>query len=156
MSRPSDIPNLPPLSTADKKRLASQRSRFANTNPQTIVALGRKYSIRAVQILAAIMESPDSPPAVRVKAAEVIIERGYGKAPLAVTIDDKTPGGEVNGRILSIAEKILMLKMAQDQRGETVDLENSQLRLVGPEPVQGEVQPAVEAAPAAPAEDLVG
>lgn len=129
--------NLPPLTPAEKQDLANRSKRFAMHNPQAIVALARKHSSAAVRILAQIMEDEEAPPAVRVKAAEVIIERGYGKAPMAVTIDDKSPGGgEVSGRILSIAEKIIMLKLASEQRGETMDLENSQLQLVGPAPVE--------------------
>ncbi len=143
MSRPSDIPNLPPLTPGQKQHLHKRATRLASRNPAAIVELARKHSSRAVAILAEIMEDKEAPPAVRVKAAEVIIERGYGKAPLAVTIDEKnsSDNGGVSGRILSIAERILMLKMAQEQRGETLDLEMSQAQ-----PVH-ELQPA---------EDLVG
>ena len=124
--------------------LRQSANRLAARNPQAIVNLARKHSVRAIAYLAQWMEDVTLPPACRIKCAEMIIERGYGKAPQSVTLEEAPGTNALTGRVLSIAERIIMLKMAQERGGQTLDLENSQLKLV--EPV--EVRPA--------AEDLVG
>jgi hypothetical protein len=47
-------------------------------------ALAREYSVPALRKIIAIMESPASEPETVMKAAQLIIERGYGKAPVVI------------------------------------------------------------------------
>ena len=42
-------------------------------------ALAKTYGASAIETLASIMESANSPPAARVAAATAILDRGYGK-----------------------------------------------------------------------------
>jgi hypothetical protein len=48
--------------------------------PIDIRSLARAHTERAIQTLQGIMDCPDAPPAARVKAAEVLLDRGWGKA----------------------------------------------------------------------------
>lgn len=47
--------------------------------PIDIRSLARAHTERAIQTLQGIMDCADAPPAARVKAAEVLLDRGWGK-----------------------------------------------------------------------------
>ena len=50
--------------------------------PKTdVVALARSHTDLAMRTLAGIVASPKSPTAARVKAAEILLNRGWGMAP---------------------------------------------------------------------------
>ena len=132
----------PPVKNRSVVRSLGQQRRQA-MGTYELVQLARKHTPSAMRRIVALMDDAASPPAVQLRAAELVIERGYGKSAQSITIEDNT-STQVGARVLSIAERIIMLKMAQERGGQTLDLENSQLKLV--EPV--EVRPA--------AEDLVG
>ncbi|MBW8075771.1 MULTISPECIES: DUF5681 domain-containing protein [Metallibacterium] len=55
-----------------------------------VVALAREHTSRAIAILVEMMESPQVSDSARVRAAELILERGWGKAvqPIAGNLDD--------------------------------------------------------------------
>jgi hypothetical protein len=59
--------------------------------PTDIRSLARKHTESAIRTLANIMAAPRSPAAARVSAAQVLLDRGWGKATQVVeaTIDDK-------------------------------------------------------------------
>lgn len=129
------------LTEGQKKERRGEALALARRDPQQIINLARQYTVDSVRMLVKLMKDEKQPGAVRAKCAEIIIERGYGKAAQAITIEDNSLLG-AGAQALSIAEKIVALRMAQD-RGATIDLENSQLKLV-------------EAVPAEAVEDLVG
>lgn len=51
-----------------------------------IKALAREHTETAIQVLATALSDPD--PRVQIKAAEVLLDRGYGKAAQAITGED--------------------------------------------------------------------
>lgn len=124
-------------------RLAHDVKKFrpsAAGNPRALVDLARLHTSNAIRIIAELMEGKggvtkvlgedgklveipvEVPAAVRLKAAELLIERGYGKAPQSITID-QTTHLSVGERHLSIAEKIIAIKAAALTAGNTTDLE---------------------------------
>lgn len=123
-------------------------------DPHRIVALARLHTTAAVQKLVDLMQGKagtmkvmtkegvvvevdiEVPAATQARCAELIIERGYGKAPQAIllgTDDDKVPLGLA---AIPIAERILMLKAAQDEKMQTRDLEASEQRLLDEQPAE--------------------
>lgn len=50
------------------------------TNQRDVVVLARRHTRRAIKNLVKIMEDPNETGAARVKAAEVILSRGWGQA----------------------------------------------------------------------------
>jgi hypothetical protein len=57
-----------------------------------VVELAREKGPEAIKALAGIMSNPNSPPAARVAAAGVILDRGYGKAAQAVQMTGSDGG----------------------------------------------------------------
>lgn len=108
------------------------------TDPAAIIVEARKHTTRAVELLVDILDGKiktddgkgnllDTPVALRLKAAELILERGYGKAPQAVLIKDESASAlGVHG--VPIMDRIKGLLEAQSQQGSTVDLEASELQ----------------------------
>ena len=47
--------------------------------PAQIRSLCRAYTDEAVRSLAAIMRNPDAPPRARLRAADMLLDRGWGK-----------------------------------------------------------------------------
>jgi hypothetical protein len=48
--------------------------------PLEIKSLARTYTTQAIETLVHIMRAPKSPPATRIMAAEILLDRGWGKA----------------------------------------------------------------------------
>jgi len=95
-------------------------------SPTKLIAIARVHSSRAVEVLAEIMEDDVQPPAVRIKAAELLLERGYGKTAQAVLVSTNDGNTLVGPHSLSIAEKIAALKEAsQKSKDAPIDLEPS-------------------------------
>lgn len=130
------------LTSADKTLISRKAFSLARRDPHAIVELARTYSTKAVQFLARIMDDDKQPVATRVRCAEVLIERGYGKAPLAVLVGTE-PGTQLDGRTMTIAERIVALKMAQERGGQTLELEGSAVH----EPPQDRAAIEVEVMP---------
>ena len=49
--------------------------------PADIRSLCRAYTDEGVRVLASIMRQPEHPPAVRVQAASILLDRGWGRVP---------------------------------------------------------------------------
>lgn len=156
-----------PLGKGTAQQLKRRQGILAQRDPHVIVNLARKETIPALKRLVDLMNGKSNqkmtvvtkdgatvevdvpvPPAVMLRAAEIVIERGYGKAPQAILVkaDDPLQGEHA----VPIMERIAMLRASMDQNDSTVDLEASQ---------QGETRieedPPIEipALPAAPEQD---
>ncbi len=55
----------------------------------TIVVLARQHSEKAVNTLANIMDDPKAPSASRVAAAQALLDRAWGKAPIQIDLNAK-------------------------------------------------------------------
>jgi hypothetical protein len=54
---------------------------------ETITTLARTYTERAVAILGETMEDTKAPPAAKVAAAQALLDRGWGKAPIQIDLN---------------------------------------------------------------------
>jgi hypothetical protein len=63
--------------------------------------LCRAYTAESIRHLAAIMRQREYPPAARVQAASILLDRGWGKAPQAHTGQD---GGDIHVVIRQIID----------------------------------------------------
>lgn len=59
--------------------------------PTDIRSLARSHTDKALNVLAGIMQQEDAPAAARVSAATALLDRGWGKAPQAITGDEGGP-----------------------------------------------------------------
>jgi hypothetical protein len=59
--------------------------------PTDIRSLARKHTESAIRTLANIMSNQDSPAAARVAAAQVILDRGWGKPTQPISGDEDGP-----------------------------------------------------------------
>lgn len=119
---------LPELTAGEKSSLVQRSHRAAERNPQRIVDLSRQYSLAAIRTLATIMDDKDEPAAVRVRCAEILIERGYGKAAQSVTIKDETAPADPGA--MTLMQKIQALRLASVE--PPIELEMSQARELKP------------------------
>ena len=71
--------------------------------PADIRSLCRSYTTEAVRVVAGIMRSEAHPPAVRISAAALLFERGYGKPQQDVLV-----GGDI---------RVVIRKMLDDEDG---------------------------------------
>jgi hypothetical protein len=140
--------SVPVITRSDNHKTAAalQRIHFRNGGREAhqIVELARRYTQAAIRKMAQLMEGKagtiktldkegnvveidvEVPAAVQLKAAETLIERGYGKSPQAILLkgDGILP---VDSKTMSVAEKIVALSQAQLESGETRDLEASEI-----------------------------
>ena len=78
-----------------------------------IQQLARKHTEEAINTLAAIMQDTSLSPAARVSAANVLLDRGYGKAPQFIDTNfAKAP------RDYTDAELLAIIASEQDRREE--------------------------------------
>lgn len=119
----------------------------AGRHPQQIVDLARGYTMAAVKKLAVlgglvneklpkikvlnkdgvvVEVDQEIPASVMLKALELLIERGYGKAPQAILIGNERALG-ADGKALTIEEKIAAIKASREAQGQTTDLEASEI-----------------------------
>ena len=52
-----------------------------------VARLARKHTEESITTLVTIMRDPDQPGSVRVKACEVLLDRGHGKAPQTIRVN---------------------------------------------------------------------
>jgi hypothetical protein len=103
-----------------------RRSRaLAGRHPEKLVALAREHTEKALQVLAQILGDLEQPGAVRVRAAELLIERGWGKTPQQIVLTD--PNNLLGMAGVPLLDRIAGIKAARDSQGQTIDLESSQL-----------------------------
>jgi hypothetical protein len=63
--------------------------------PTDIKALARVHTVSALRTLAKIMTTSDAPPAARVAAAQVLLNRGWGQPEQAVEVK-----GEITSKVI--------------------------------------------------------
>ena len=131
--------------------LARTNSFRAGKNTQQLVTLARAHTLQALHRIIDLMNGKggkmkvlnsdgiqveidvEVPAAVQARCAEIILDRGYGKAPQALLVS--TDEGKLLGaQALPIAERILAIKAARERQGETTDLEASEITEVRAEP----------------------
>ncbi len=117
-------------------------------HPQQIVDLARKYTgpaMRKMALLAGLIPGEALPkikvldrlgnlvevdqvvpPNVQLAACEVLIDRGYGKAPQAIFLGNESSLGDA-GKSMTIEEKIAMIRAQREMQGKTHDLEASEI-----------------------------
>lgn len=120
------------------QREINGQKNIGKVEPMAIINKARTYTVAAVEKLVNLMngELPDGsegmvPPAVQLRAAELLIERGYGKAPQAIMLKDDTAGPNVGSiHAIPILERIAQLQAARDAQGTVTDLEASELTVI--------------------------
>lgn len=79
-----------------------------------VVALARQHTEEAIRNLAEIMGDPGQKGAARVKAAEVLLDRGWGKAPQ--TVEHKSPFNELDDETkLRAARRAIEKRLAEQE-----------------------------------------
>lgn len=68
-----------------------------------IARLARQHTESALDTLAEICKDGAAPPSARVSAAVALLDRGYGKAPQEITINDESSVAELSDRDLNKA-----------------------------------------------------
>ncbi len=116
-------------------------------DPRFLVQLARKHTSAAIKKLADLMEDEMTPAAVQARCAEILLDRGYGKAPVAVLIGSDKPGGTEG---LTVMERVMALRAASVEKDNTTDLEASEIQ----EADDGDAD--VVDIPAAAPEDVIG
>ena len=99
----------------------------AGALPLEIVNLARTYAPEAIQRLLTVMQGEDTPPAVVVKCAEVILERAYGKAPQAVLIGDANAQQQSGMTSIPVLERVAAILEARNVTSSIRDLEASEI-----------------------------
>lgn len=141
---------------AERRFISGQHRRVHQPDLRVVVELAQSYSIRAVHRLAQLMEGSAGkmkvqnpatgdieevevpvPPAVQVRAAEALLERGWGKAPQAIVVKPGDAPPSESLLQLTILERIAHLRAAMNDSAQVVDLEAADhLQLA--EPATGE------------------
>ena len=111
----------PEIASMNKRRGAI----FRNRSPEILVKLAREQTVKAIETLVKILGDLEQPGAVRVRAAELLLERGWGKTPQQIILTD--PEGQLGIAGIPILERIAAIKAAHSG-GETIDLEASELK----------------------------
>jgi hypothetical protein len=147
------------------KMIASGKHQIQTTGalPLEIVNLARTYAPEAIQRLLTVMQGEDTPPAVVVKCAEVILERAYGKAPQAVLIGDANSQQQSGMTSIPVLERVAAILEARNVTSSTRDLEASEITVDGdltdttppppPEPIN--VTPPTPPTPPDTGDDLI-
>jgi hypothetical protein len=119
--------------SARTKMIASGKRHIQTTGalPLEIVNLARTYAPEAIQRLLTVMQGEDTPPAVVVKCAEVILERAYGKAPQAVLIGDANSQQQSGMTSIPVLERVAAILEARNVTSSTRDLEASEITVEG-------------------------
>lgn len=113
------------MSTPLAKRVNKVRRRLGT--PEYVINLSRSHSVRAIKVLSEILDDDKQPVVARIRCAELLLERGFGKAPQAMLL--ATADGESKSGIhaLPIMERIAQLRQAKDAP-ITTDLEASEIQ----------------------------
>jgi hypothetical protein len=90
--------------------------------PQTVRELAREHTEEAIRTLAAIMQDGKEPAAARVRAAECLLDRGWGRAEMTANV--KLPR---NVRDLSTEELLAIIGSSADADEETGEGEHESL-----------------------------
>ena len=119
--------------SARTKMIASGKHHIQTTGalPLEIVNLARTYAPEAIQRLLTVMQGEDTPPAVVVKCAEVILDRAYGKAPQAVLVGDANSQQQSGMTSIPVLERVAAILEARNVTSSTRDLEASEITVDG-------------------------
>jgi hypothetical protein len=119
--------------SARTKMIASGKHHIQTTGalPLEIVNLARTYAPEAIQRLLTVMQGEDTPPAVIVKCAEVILDRAYGKAPQAVLVGDANAQQQSGMTSIPVLERVAAILEARNVTSSTRDLEASEITVEG-------------------------
>lgn len=115
-----------PVKLTDSQRKVARAYQKELGTPQHIVNVSRSFSTVALKTLAEVMQDDKQPVVARVRCAEILLERGYGKAPQAVLIGDVSDAQKTGIHALSILDRIAQLREAKDGP-VTTDLEASEV-----------------------------
>lgn len=142
----------------DTSTLALTQKRLAGLSHQTavqVVQKARTYTWQAIDKIFELMSGKagqitvldkngnlvvvdvEVPASVQMKAAEVLLERGWGKSPQAIMLKTDSPLNlnEGDDRRFTVQEKIKMLLQAKiGESDKAMDLEASEIREEKPEP----------------------
>lgn len=118
------------MPTKNSVALAARDYRKELGTPHHIVNLSRSFSMNAIKTLADIMEDDSQPVVARIRCAEVLLERAYGKAPQAMVIASTSDSSKSGIHALPILERIAQLRQAKDAPASvtTTDLEASEIQ----------------------------
>lgn len=157
---PSDL-TLPEPPTPSKEEILARDNRFqanlrnaaVRQSPHSLVAYARSFSTNAVDKLVALMQGQGGrvtvlgkdgglvevdvpvPAQVQMRAAEIILERGFGKAPQAVLVKDETvvsAEGATSILQTTIHDRIAAIRAARVPKDVPIDLEASALQQAQP------------------------
>jgi hypothetical protein len=53
----------------------------------SVTVLARQYTTEAIEVLAEIVNDKRAPPAARATAAQALLDRGWGKAPIQIDLN---------------------------------------------------------------------
>jgi hypothetical protein len=158
----------PPPTVNEKQALAVHvKSLQRARTPQQLVELARRYTLPALKEIAGLAGvepqwtlpklrvldkfgnlvevDQEVPPAVRLKALEILLDRGYGKAPQSIAVTADASASDLVK--LTIEERIAAIKRDRENRGNTTDLEASEIVEVEPEPEKPQVNVTPPPAP---------
>lgn len=102
---------------------------------ETLVKMARKHTVEAVLTLVYHMRNPYDPE-LSVRAAELLLERGWGKTPQVIGLVDGSDGADAKSK-LSVEERrrILMAQVESGMTAEALDLASlARAKPVTPEP----------------------
>ncbi len=68
-----------------------RRPGVPNKATAAVREVAQKYTVEAVEALAAVMRDATAPPAARVSAATALLDRGHGKPTQPISGDDEMP-----------------------------------------------------------------
>lgn len=91
----------------------------AAERPQTADTLARLYTQEALGVLVEVVRDPDAKDGDRLRAAEGLLDRGYGKAPQAVVTLPARAAAATRLAALSDADLLAAIAAARLRRGDT-------------------------------------
>ena len=96
-------------------------------------ALARQYTEEAIDLLVDIMRDADAGPSERLRAAIAILDRGWGRPPVATSLyfEDDAPQqeGDEEERVLPILARIMADVAAQEEkRARELEVSGSQTK----------------------------
>jgi hypothetical protein len=115
------------MPTKNPVALSARDYRKELGTPQHIVNLSRSFSVGAIKTLSDIMEDDSQPVVARIRCAEVLLERAYGRAPQAMVISSANDAAKSGIHALPILERIAQLRQAKELPA-TTDLEASDVQ----------------------------
>lgn len=127
-----DAPALVPAKTrrASDNKIMQQYQQKLRT-PEYVVNLARSCSVKAIKALSDILDDSSQPVVARIRSAEILLDRAYGKAPQAMVVATTNDAAKSGIHAIPILERIAQLRQARETPvAATTDLEASEIREV--------------------------